>query len=1380
MDQKYLDILQSLPLATCIVDAGCNILFVNKAFEKLTGYRQKQLVNKNLLKFLISTDLVGGEENCWKQDKRTSLPIILKAKHDYLTLTAHIQHIALQKSQKTVIFQFTERSDQDESDRAINSQVLKLVERVNDGIWVLDTEGRFTYINDVAVARSGYPREQWIGKSFQEFLHEEDQKRAWQNFKRILEGEEVTPYEISYRLKNGQKLWIEISTSPIYDGDQLRGLLCFSRDISERKKAEEEFAKKYKMERTIARISSILLESDDINACLKEMGEMVEVNRTYIFKFRDGLKKIDNIYEWCAEGTEPQIENLQDLDSNLFPWWMKIMKKGKDIIIHDVTALGDEAKNEKEILQAQDIKALLVVPLFMRKKLWGFIGFDDTEKCRDWDEAEIRILKTMANMISSYLWRKQAEKSLKDSEELYRQLIERQGEGIAIVDLNEQFIFCNPVAEEIFGVPKEKLLGKSLKDFLLPEAMQFVREQTQRRLQGEKGTYELQIVRPDGAVRDLYVSVTPWYDEHREVLGALAVFRDETERKSIYRKLKESEEKFRTLTENISVGVTVTINGKNVWINDAFAEMFGYNKEDYLGKGPEFVVAPEEVPMLMKHMKKRIQGKKVISKYETIGIKKDGTRLHLIVSAKVIRFGDQDAILIIVEDITEIKKTLELLEQSENRYRTLAEAAHDMIFIINKKGVIEYVNSYAASQFGLLAEEIIGKSQKSIFPDEVGCVQQQDLEKVLKTGEPMYADSIAEFPNKKLWLSTRLVPLKNEKGKVYAVLGVSRDITDLKKTEDELREQKEKYRLLVENQTDMVVKVDTEGRFLFVSPSYCKKFGKSEKELLGKNFMPLVHEKDREPTRKAMENLYHPPYSAKMQQRAMTKDGWRWLEWVDTAVLNENNEVIEIIGVGRDISDTKQAEERLRESEERYRDMIERSLDGLFSIDKNGIITYVNPALERILGYNASESIGRSYLQNISEDFVPQVQKLFSRVMSGEPLPWYELKVKKKSGREIWVGVTVRRVIRDGFVQGIEGFIKDIDSQKRAVEALRASEAHYRALFESLPYEAFGLTADGRFNDVNRQFLKNWGNVLKKIPEEAFQEEAIASIFSGLFQKVKANNTTIKHEFNVRRGERGVIYYSTILSPVITSDAKFLGAVGVNIDVTEQVLAIKESKRLSARFVEVQEQERARISREIHDSLGQELTALQLDLAAIAQSLGASQDQVLNLLQEAQKSIKKAISTTRTICHNLRPSLLDDFGLVPAVKDLIDEFSKKWKIEVDFESEDVHGLLSPEVETTLFRITQESLTNVLKHSHAKKVYIALELLDGSVMLTIHDNGVGFELEKLNERASGSEKFGILGMRERVQMVGGNFYIKSQLGEGTKIKAIVPVKKGGEE
>jgi PAS domain S-box-containing protein len=156
----------------------------------------------------------------------------------------------------------------------------------------------------------------------------------------------------------------------------------------------------------------------------------------------------------------------------------------------------------------------------------------------------------------------------------------------------------------------------------------------------------------------------------------------------------------------------------------------------------------------------------------------------------------------------------------------------------------------------------------------------------------------------------------------------------------------ENYRLLVENQTDLIVKVDTEGRFLFVSPSYCRFFGKKESELLGRRFMPLVHEEDREATAEALEALQRPPHTTYVEQRAMTKDGWRWLGWADTAVLDDHNRVVAIVGVGRDITQSKKVEEALIAGEAFLEDVIESIQDGISVLDRDLNIVHVNRVMK--------------------------------------------------------------------------------------------------------------------------------------------------------------------------------------------------------------------------------------------------------------------------------------------------------------------------------------------------------------------------------------------------------------------------------------------------
>jgi len=178
-------------------------------------------------------------------------------------------------------------------------------------------------------------------------------------------------------------------------------------------------------------------------------------------------------------------------------------------------------------------------------------------------------------------------------------------------------------------------------------------------------------------------------------------------------------------------------------------------------------------------------------------------------------------------------------------------------------------------------------------------------------------------------------------------------ILEQKETENRLRISEEKYRLLIENQNDLVVKVDSANKFIYVSPSYCKMFGKTEQELIGNSFLPLVHHDDIEETQKTMQQLYESPHTCKVVQRAMTVNGWRWFSWNDTAVVNDRGEIESVIGLGRDITERRLTELKLETSELRYRNLVENSMIGVFQSSIYGELKFANNAVVKLFEYDS-------------------------------------------------------------------------------------------------------------------------------------------------------------------------------------------------------------------------------------------------------------------------------------------------------------------------------------------------------------------------------------------------------------------------------------------
>ncbi|MFH1950909.1 MAG: PAS domain S-box protein [Pseudomonadota bacterium] len=343
-----------------------------------------------------------------------------------------------------------------------------------------------------------------------------------------------------------------------------------------------------------------------------------------------------------------------------------------------------------------------------------------------------------------------------------------------------------------------------------------------------------------------------------------------------------------------------------VGCNEAFEELFLYAQSEIEGKTvDELIVGGDQIEKAIAYTKTTLTGKSIQGSGQRR--RKDGALIDIKFSGIPITVdGEVIGGYGVYEDITALTQAEEALRQSEEKYRDIFNNAQVGIFRtrISDGKVLECNDSFARTHGYETRQECKDDFVASEHYTAPG-IREKMVASLMEKGAVNDLEvSISRKDGDDIWFrfSARAYP---EEGYLE---GVGYEITEEKTALEALRKSEEKYRLLVENQTDLLVKIDREGRFQFVSPSYCRMFGKTEEELLGKTFMPLVHPDDRESTAKEMEKLYHPPHTAYVEQRAMTKDGWTWLAWLDTAVLDEKGNVTEIIGLGRDISDKKQAE----------------------------------------------------------------------------------------------------------------------------------------------------------------------------------------------------------------------------------------------------------------------------------------------------------------------------------------------------------------------------------------------------------------------------------------------------------------------------------------
>jgi len=379
------------------------------------------------------------------------------------------------------------------------------------------------------------------------------------------------------------------------------------------------------------------------------------------------------------------------------------------------------------------------------------------------------------------------------------------------------------------------------------------------------------------------------------------------------------------------------------------------------------------------------------------------------------------------------------LEQKGERIRLLMDSTAEAICGVDRSGRCTFANRACLEMFGFAEEsEISGVHLTEILsvPDSYA--------ETLAQGLYCHRDDrqVQTRDGRILSLECWSHPILQE-GKATGAVITMLDISERRRAESLLRDSESRYRLLVENQTDLVVKVDCDGIFSFVSPSYCETFGIPAEQLIGRPFMPLVREEDRIATAEAMRDLYRPPYECKLEQRAETARGWRWLSWANKAVRDEHGQVVAIVGVGRDITEQKLTEQALQASEVRLRAIVDNSPALILMRDLEGEVTVVSRHPGQSTGSRVSGPVIEAMSEvmdrlSIEADRANGAKR--DAVGTGEE----EIIVAgDNADQRIYSMITFPLFAADNTPLGAGGMALDVTEQRRMQDALRKSEERF-------------------------------------------------------------------------------------------------------------------------------------------------------------------------------------------------------------------------------------------------------------------------------------------------------------------------------------------------
>lgn len=602
-----------------------------------------------------------------------------------------------------------------------------------------------------------------------------------------------------------------------------------------------------------------------------------------------------------------------------------------------------------------------------------------------------------------------------------------------------------------------------------------------------------------------------------------------------------------------------------------------------------------------------------------------------------------------------------------------------------------------------------------------------------------------------------------------------------------IAEEQEKTKMIIEHASEGIFIADENGQYVDVNPIGCRMLGYSKEELLQKNLRELIfYDETAKPL--ALDKLIEGE-TVTVERKLIRKDGSILHAEIVAKMLPDKR----FQGLVRDISERKHAEDILKQSEERFRAFFSSDVIGTFYGDIFGNVFSANDEFLRILDLT-KEDFEREKVR--IQDFTPEEfhnqdeENILLAKNHGSCQP-YEKQFISKSGKRVWV--LVGFVIVGKGKEEILGYVLDLTKLKEAEENYKRLYIENEELLqrlqlhlERIPLAYLILDSDFKIKFFNPEAEKIFGyknaEVRGKDPYEFLIPESSKPLVDEKKKRWRLGDMNANGiNENVTKDGRTILceWYNT---PILDEDGNLIEVISMGIDVTEREKSKEELlkseqklRALASHLQSVREEERATIARELHDELGQILTSIKMNLMMMTKQVlqdDESFDKMIfeNEINSMNEMIEHSVRRLKKLISELRPEVLDNLGLIPAVEWLIEQFITRSGVKVNFKVESQNLILPKDKQLNVYRIIQESLTNALRHSKATEINLSIFETGNILKITIQDNGKGFNPDLLDPLHS----IGITGMKERALSFGAELSIQSSSGKGTSVLLSVPL------
>lgn len=861
---------------------------------------------------------------------------------------------------------------------------------------------------------------------------------------------------------------------------------------------------------------------------------------------------------------------------------------------------------------------------------------------------------------------------------------------------------------------------------------------------------------------------------------ALCVFlgRAWRQKKNVEAQTRQMAQRLALATDAASIGIwDWDINNQDQWYaSPTYFTALGYDPQVGVADRGEWLerLHPDDREAVEKRIQAVLAGSDLPYEYEARIRHADGSFHWIGVVGRVLareQNGKPSRLLGVRFDITVRKKA------EEERLQGL-ERITDAFVALDKNWCYTYVNNKAGQMFDREPAQLIGKHIWTEFPEGTNQKFHVAYEKAMAEQKPSYLE--AYYPPYQRWFENYIYPSPDGLSIYF------HDVTDRKLAEQAVVQREQRLRDLINGlgPAILVGLTTTEGILLEANQPALTAAGLKLEDVIGKpledTFWVNYSNESKNLIRGAVSRGALGESSRFDMQIRGQDDRIIIIDFSMQPMFDETGNIVFLVPSASVITERKLAEDALRKSEARYRTLFEHAPDGIVISDRESFYIDANQSMCRMLGLTRDEMIGSQASDFVIPSELPYIEPALHAIKT-QASYHREWRLRRKDGLVIDAEVLATEM-PDG---NLLGMIRDITLRKQSESALRESEERYRQLVDQSPY-AIGVHQNGKIVMANRASLVLFGAtqpsdligrpIIELVHPDSWKQaqDRMRRMFAGELGLYPSEDRYLRLDGSVFDVEVSATPFVFNRRPAIQVIA---------LDISKRKLAEGELrlsrtqlKTVSRRVLEVQEAERRRVAVELHDELGQALTAIKINLFARDILRGQSLEE---LNTENLRIVEDALQQVRRMALTLRPAILDDLGLAPALRWLVDQAAEHNGFATAFHAGLPQMRLAPEIESTFFRIAQAALTNVVRHAHARNLSVELFEEGDELVLTMHDDGCGFDVQAMWDRAKTGASIGLLGMQERATLIGGQLVIESTPGQGSSYRLSCPLRLFGE-